>query len=346
MKAILTILLLMLGSVVFSQSVFVVQNDGSPSAHQTLDSALYYAVDGDYIYMPGGTFNVGSVRITKNLNIIGAGHYPDSTQATGRTVLTGDVYFKTGADGSTLQGLYLNGDIYMGETSSTGDVQNIHISRSNVNNIYLTSSTSGSTNYGAQNIFIKDCIVRTALKGANTQGVIVETSILNYIAYFDGNAEFRNNIFLKQGTSSSSDYCVMYRVDNCTFNNNIFKNSATAGHFAYLCNDNTFNNNIFNMATCYGGSCFNCLYSIDFYAQFVDVPLNSFDYTYDFHLSDTSVAIGAGLVGTDCGIYGGDNPYKEAAVPVNPHIQFKQIPSATDSQGKLNIQVKVRAQDN
>jgi len=346
MKTILTILSFLLINAVFSQSVFVVQNDVSPSAHQTLDSALFYAADGDYIYLPGGTFNVGSVRISKNLNIIGAGHYPDSTQATGRTALTGNIYFKTGADGSTLQGLYLNGDIYMGDSCATGNVQNIHISRCNVNNIYLTSTSTGIANCGAQNIFIKDCVIRTSLRGAYVQGVVVETSILNYIAYFDGNAEFKNNIFLKQGTGSSLSLCVMYDVSNCVFNNNIFKNSSSTNYFASSSVNNTFNNNIFNMSSCYGGSCFNCLYNIDFYSQFVNVPVNSFDYTYNFLLSDTSVAIGAGLSGTDCGIYGGDNPYKEAAVPVNPHIQLKQIPSATDSQGKLNIQVKVRAQDN
>ncbi|OPZ96628.1 MAG: hypothetical protein BWY70_01710 [Bacteroidetes bacterium ADurb.Bin408] len=91
----------------------------------------------------------------------------------------------------------------------------------------------------------------------------------------------------------------------------------------------------------------NCLFSATFSPQFVNVPnVADFSYTYNYHLSDTSVAIGAGMNGTDCGIYGGDNPYKDGAVPLNPHIQFKQIPTATDSQGKLNIQVKVSAQEN
>ncbi len=336
---------------VYSQAVFVVQNATNSSTHQTLTAAINAAVDGDYIYLPGGSFGIGDLKVNKRVHIFGAGHYPDSTQATGRTALTGNIYFKTGASNSVIQGVYLTGNFFMGDSCSTGNVSNILISRCNVDNIYLTYNT-GTTNCGAENIFIKDCIIRTDIRGANAQGIVVETSIItNQIYNFNGNAEFKNNIFLRHNTSSGSAYYyVLANIYNCNFSNNIFRHYySTSNYFSYLSSNNFFNNCIFGMSSTYlnAGIHNNCLFSKTFANQFINVPnVADFSYTYNFHLSDTSVAIGAGMNGTDCGIYGGDNPYKDGAVPLNPHIQFKQIPTATDSQGKLNIEIKVSAQEN
>lgn len=347
MKKILFFIALAFSTTVFSQAVFVVQNATSSSAHSTLEAAITAAVDGDYIYLPGGSFGVGNLSVNKRVHIFGAGHYPDSTQATGRTALSGNIYFVTGSSNSVLQGVYLSGDIFMGSTADNGVVSNILISRCNVNTINLSYSAS-LTNYGAENIFIKDCIIRSYIYGASTQGVVVESSIITLqIKYFNSNAEFRNNIFLKNGTSS--DY-VISTISNCNFSNNIFRHYNTStSYWSNGCSNNFFNNCIFGAQSAHlnGGTFSNCLYETAFPPLFVNVPnVANFDYTYDYHLSDTSAAIGVGLNGTDCGIYGGDNPYKDGAVPLNPHIQFKQIPTATDSQGKLNIQVTVSAQEN
>lgn len=352
MKTALTILALALICVINAQSVFVVQNDVSSSAHQSLDSALHYAVDGDYIYLPGGSFNVGDVKLTKRVNIIGAGHYPDSTQATGATNFTGNIYFINGSGGSTLQGIYLNGDIFFGDSAHTGNVQNIYISRCNINRIFLTFNESTTTNVGAANVFVKDCVIRSNIRGAYAQNVTFENNIIaGVIGHFDGYASFRNNIFQRYNTSTLNafGYKNIYYVDNCLFENNIFRQSGSnSSYFSYNSSGNTFNNNVFGTNSCIApGVCNNCIFSVNFSSEFVNVPdVNNFHYTYNYHLSDTAQSKGAGLNGTDCGIYGGDNPYKEGAVPINPHIQFKNIPSATDSQGRLNIQVRVSAQDN
>ncbi|MDD3739967.1 MAG: hypothetical protein PHH30_01885 [Bacteroidales bacterium] len=347
MKKILFFIAIAFSTTVFSQAVFVVQNETSSSTHSSLQDAITAAVDGDYIYLPGGSFGIGSLLISKRVHIFGAGHYPDSTQATGRTALSGSIYFTTGSSNSVLQGVYLSGDIFMGSTASDGDVNNILISRCNLDNISLAYTTSG-TNYGAENIFIKDCIVRNSIYGASTQGVVVESSIItNMIRSFNANTEFKNNIILKNGISGNY---VIYEVSNCNFSNNIFRHSNTStSYWSSGCSNNFFNNCVFGAesADLNAGTYSNCLYETAFSPLFVNVPnVADFSYTYDYHLSDTSAAIGVGMSGTDCGIYGGDNPYKDGAVPLNPHIQFKQIPTATDSQGKLNIQVTVGAQEN
>ncbi|MFW6328376.1 MAG: hypothetical protein ACOC2F_08705 [Bacteroidota bacterium] len=327
----------------YSQSVFVVQNQTNASVHISLDSALSHAVDGDYIYMPGGAFYVGNLVISKRINLIGAGHYPDSTTATGRTYLQGDIFFVNGADFSAVQGFYLTGDINFGVDCASGDVQNIFISRVSFNNIYMSNAASSTTNCGASDIYIKDCQIRDDVYGAYTQNVTIETSIISgKLLYFNSNANFNNNIFLFHGSYSTMAR-PLYYVSNCNFRNNIFYSPL---YFSTASAGNIFYNNIFDAHNSSSGTFFNCLFDVSFTGLFEDVTNNSFSYSHDYHLTSTSVAKGAGLNGTDCGIYGGNEPFKEGAVPLNPHIQSVNIPFSTDSLGKLNVNIKVQAQDN
>lgn len=90
---------------------------------------------------------------------------------------------------------------------------------------------------------------------------------------------------------------------------------------------------------------FNCKFNVNNDSNFVNVKLENFLYTHNYHLSSYSKAKGVGLNGTDCGIYGGDNPYKEGPVPMNLHIWYKNIPNITDNHEKLNIKIGVTAQE-
>jgi len=74
------------------------------------------------------------------------------------------------------------------------------------------------------------------------------------------------------------------------------------------------------------------------------VPNTAFDYTGNYHLAAGSPAIHAGKGSTDCGIYGGPRPYKEAAVPSNPHIRSKTIADNTNDTGQLQQTATVVAQ--
>ncbi|HSK13334.1 MAG TPA: hypothetical protein VK907_08965, partial [Phnomibacter sp.] len=73
---------------------------------------------------------------------------------------------------------------------------------------------------------------------------------------------------------------------------------------------------------------------------------NAFSEKDDYHLTANSPARNAGFDGKDCGIYGGANPYKIGAVPMNPHIRSKEISAQTDGQGMLQIKATVVAQEN
>jgi len=79
---------------------------------------------------------------------------------------------------------------------------------------------------------------------------------------------------------------------------------------------------------------------------FVNAPGTSFVYGSNYHLLGTSPGKNYGTDGTDVGIYGTTTPYKDGAVPFNPHIMSKTISSELTPAGVLNVNVTVSAQDN
>ena len=75
------------------------------------------ALAGDTIYIPGGSFI--NTTIKKRLTIYGAGHYPDSTTATGITYLSGNLLLDNDADGTHIEGVRVSGQLQMiGDTVS------------------------------------------------------------------------------------------------------------------------------------------------------------------------------------------------------------------------------------
>ena len=78
-------------------------------------NAVSAAVSGDTIYLPGGYWTASN--IDKKLVIYGAGHYPDSTQATEASHLTGGLEFQAGSDSSLFQGIDVAGDVNIRSTS-------------------------------------------------------------------------------------------------------------------------------------------------------------------------------------------------------------------------------------
>ncbi len=348
MKTILSLFLVVAFTLAASaQAVIVVQNATETRTFQTLTAAVEAAVDGDNIYVPGGSFVVSSLQINKRLNIIGAGHVPDSTRATGSTLVHGNIHFVDGSDYSTIQGIFFTNIILMGINSGNGNVSNLLISRCNMEQL-LFSSHSNAGSLGANNIHVKDCIIRSHMYGNNTQNQVIDNCIIGgTVNSINGGFTFNNCIFLfNQGSTYN-----LYFVNAAIFNNCIFSETRRGG-LAYSQSPSSFNHCIFAFAatqdigTSYGAYFNNCIGNVDILSLYANVPENKFDYTYDFRLAENSIAIGVGIEGTDCGIYGGANPYKEGAVPMNPHIQAISIPSTTDGEGKLNILVKVKAQDN
>jgi len=341
-----------------SQSLIAVENSSSGSSfYKFLDQAITNAQSGDVIYLPGGSFSMGSVHINKTLTIIGVGHHPDSTLATNQTIITGNIPIDEGAHNLHLEGLYVTGSISLTPQEQANDVM---IRRCNVN--VITNNGSHFSQFQNDSTFsngwqIVHSIVRGDIEMGNFKNFTMSGNIIAgriFNAFFGGIIE--NNIFLYNSQSNH----FMDNVRNSTFKNNIFLHSWEMSYPAYACYnppcgsyDNVFLNNSF----CMGGQntylengvtaiSLNNRFDADPAAIFINAIGNTFSYANNYHLDATFSASILGSDATEIGIYGSSNPYKEGAVPMNPHIQTKTIAPSTTPNGLLNVNIKVGAQSN
>jgi len=326
---------------------------GQTTMYNLFETALSNANNGDFIYLPGGTFNLSS-PIKKGVNIIGVGHYPDSTVYTNRTIIEGDLNIGAGASNALVEGLYVVGNINFRPNERT---DNVVIRRCNVTHLSIGTSWSRNDTARCYTPVIIHNVIRGNVAFPEAYGFTLKGNIINGQAqtciYHGGSIE--NNLFLAVG-----DYATLSDLRNVTFKNNIFMNTKILGYQGYGCygydgacgsfNCTFLNNlfvgkdttlNVFAIAPVRVGN----IYQVNPTSVFVRQSGISFDYSQDYNQISTSPGKAAGDDGTEVGIYGSTNPYKKSAVPVNPHISFKDIPASTLPNGSIQLKIKVSAQD-
>jgi len=288
---------------------------------------------GDTIYIPGGGFSTPG-NINKQLRIYGAGHYPDSTLATGKTFLLGNIQLIEGADGCYFEGVEITGSVTFYNNHS---VNNVTFIRCRINGIFdiAGNMTNPSTNV---NLFNNVIVGSMSLQNGQNIGVfnnIIQGRLLNSF----GNV-IKNNVILYTYTGSASYY--VFSGDNNDLHNNIFWGADNRYITGF---SNKIFNNIFVHSNPVLGT--NPQGSGNYYpVPQADILVNqsgtAFGYEYNYHLQNP-----ASYPGTDnekAGIYGGFYPYKEGAVPSNPHIILKTIAAKTDESGQLTVEIKAGAQ--
>lgn len=332
---------------VFGQKKITLQSGNNASFYSTIDSAILNAANGDIIYIPGGSYVIPSLVIDKGVQIFGAGHYPDSTSATGQTILTGEVRILTGADNGSLSGCNILGNVFFGSNATNQTVNNFGISRCSMSTLHI--SYDGQTLNNSTNLYISENVILGAIYGANCINTLYKKNIVNGRLYNHSSSVFENNIFLHPG-GSCYDY-FLNSVNGCVFDNNIISNGdAGCGPYTFgASGGNIFNNNLFRQnQSSYFPNGTNLQYNNFFGFVPTDVfnggTAFSFSYNEDYHMLPTCIAHNGGTDGTDPGIYGTVDPYKEGAVPANPHIRSKNISGSTNAQGDLNVDILVTAQ--
>ena len=224
----------------YAQTLIAVQNDNGSTFYTSLNSAITNATSGDYIYLPGGSFEI-SVPIDKQLQIIGVGHNPDSCAVTGISQVIGNISILNGSNHGSITGLKISGSISFGAQPNDVSISYYAIERCNIGgNVVLATKSS--------EILVKECVIQGFIRGNNTQGFQLSKCIVEgkefenpgvegcVIQHFDSNAYFTNNIFIGWQTS-------LWFVVNCSFRNNIFR--TYAGNRGGNSN-NLFQNNLFN----------------------------------------------------------------------------------------------------
>ncbi|MCW3105556.1 MAG: hypothetical protein JWQ09_62 [Segetibacter sp.] len=305
-----------------AQSVITIQHGSTVKVETRFDSAVAHAESGDYIYLPGGLIaSAGSIAINKKMSIFGAGYRSDSSSATSPTLIQAQITFGEGSEGSFITGIYTTGnmDIY---------VSSVIVTRCNIVRIGMNTNIS--------NLLLEENVFRGGMYGYGGPHTLSSITIRKNILYGSLDSDiwpgvtYTNNIFVDATSSPSSNL----------FQNNIFIASGT------FSSSSSFINNLFvgNLSTNDNstGNILNETLANIFINFSSGQPWNL---SQNFHLKPGCKGIALGTDGKDAGIYGSGTPFKEGAIPFNPHYQKVVIPSATNSNGKLEINITVQAQD-
>ena len=319
-----------------AQQRVALQSNGVTTIFSSLSplmDAYTAAIDGDTIYLSGGAFVMPS-GISKGIAIFGAGFHQDSTTATQASVITNNWVIAPNADGLYIEGVQMQ----TVSKSSTFIVDNVSFVRCRIGSVSFNNTGVGSSSNYA---FIQNVIGYLELYG------VINSLITNNI--FEGRIEqCHNNVIVNNyliGDATSSFYIIRNSNTNLV-KNNIFNDLET---YAVNGTGNDVQYNVFKNATPNLGVVpldLNNYKGIDLTTVYVNQSGNAFDYSQDYHLLPAAQSTYLGDDGSQVGIYGGMFPFKEGAVPQNPHISSKLIAPQTDFNGDLNIQIQVGAQDN
>ena len=173
----------------WAQNIAVVSPSNVTKVRQTLDEAISEAEDGSIIYLPGGGFQIkDETIITKRLTIMGVSHRGDTDNVDGATVIAGNICFVGGSSGSSVTGVYVSGDINVGDEENY--VSNLTVRFCNVNSIQVKNSNSSgmiinqcylrnTSNFGNCNVRLENNILHSAI---NINGGIISSK--NYYKIF------------------------------------------------------------------------------------------------------------------------------------------------------------------
>lgn len=295
----------------------------------TLLAAYNSAQSGDTLYLSGGIFTPPAA-FDKQLMIFGAGHYVDSTLATGKTIINGNLTLSGNADLFYLEGVEVTGNFTF---TANHSVNNVTIKRCKMNSVF---SVPGSLTTPSYNLALIGNVFENAVYLNNAQNAVISNCIIQLnIAWSNGNL-ISNNILLFNAAYAIHD------SHNNQINNNIIIGAAPVSG-----SGNIFNNNLFVVASPLYGSPATTIGNYTGVAQsaiFINQSGYAFNYTHNYKLQNPGTY--PGTDGSQVGIYGGTFPYKEGAVPLIPHIHTRSIAPTTDTNGNLQIQIKVSAQNN
>ena len=320
-----------------AQKTISVLSGGTWTFYSDFSTAISQCSAGSTIYLPGGNFTIshGQDTIDKPLTLLGVGFYPDSTIATYGTALSGELILAQGANNVFISGVKI--DNIRPPYSGQHVVTNVTVSRCRINQV---STSANNDQCLIKNLSINESIVGAVIGSGNYDlDLVVSNSIVIGWSAPHLNALFKNCLlFYTVGCNG----CSWLNFNHTIFENNVIFN-FTQSNTGYC----SFRNNLILSGDT------SCSYCSEFYhnkfgiqsSTFVNCPTAAFDYSYDYHIVNSSPGRNAGSDGTDVGIYGTSFPYKSGLVPANPHLSTKSISPSSLPNGTLPVNIRVIAQD-
>lgn len=309
--------------------LLVAANNANPDRYRTLQDAHDAAASGDTIYVLGGT-GYGSLTATKPLTWVGPGYFLDqnpNTQANPSHAKCSYVHFESGSEGSIMTGLY---SYYYLDLRT----DNIVIRRNRLYDVDVEDSLSNIIitqnyiyRYGIDledycaNIFITHNWVYSS---SNVSASIEMESTCS-------NITIKNNVIENGYTNAFS-----VRLHNTVFQNNIIVDGSISASSSYITHN------------LYGGTDSDLdgngnQQNVDMSTVFLCYPERDTCSTDGrWQLAPDSPAIGAGYDGSDCGMFGGDEPYVLSGIPAIPSIYFFDAPFSGSASEGLPVRVKIK----
>lgn len=326
-----------------AQSPVVLQHNGVSTLFPKAEgftNAYNAAVHGDTIYLPGGFFD--GITVNKKIAILGAGHHPDSTRSTYATQINGSLTLGQDADSCHLEGLHITGHI---NTTANNKMDRLRIRRNMIDgNVTL----DGDRTAASMHVEISGNVIRGSVDLSNTLSVVLCNNVFQSRVHYVYQGSITNNVFTNNPYLPAVGYYNnVYDCDYSKIENNVFIHTQAPLGFSY-CDNSVINNNLFTVATNYVYYTNNLptgnFSGIGSSTVLMNWTSTSYLYTDNYHLQTPGSYIG--IDGSQIGIYGGMRPWKEGSLPMIPHIQAKVIAANTDAEGKIQVQVKVSAQNN
>ncbi|NUQ24312.1 MAG: hypothetical protein HUU34_10175 [Saprospiraceae bacterium] len=314
---------------VSAQKLIAVHHQGIASYHTDINAAYNAAVNGDTMYLPGGSFN--GFDLNKSLTLIGVGYHPDSTSATGPTILS-HLSLGDAADDSYITGIFFTSHI-----GCYGNISGVTLSR-----CFLNQGIAFFNNVQYSNWIISENWINISsaygasiyLQSGGASNFLISNNVIKGYCYSFTSSEISNNIFLNPPTLTATY--------------SIVKNNVFISNYANYSNNCQGYNNLnagVNGGPDAGGNtgANNYLDDVPLPTVFVNYSTSNTFFQNDFHVINPAYL---GNDGTPVGIYGGVFPWKEGGLPSTPHIRAKIINASTNPDGTLHINVVVKAQDN
>jgi len=340
MKQLFTTYFLLVSAYCLAQTPIRVQNG------QNLQTIIDNAPAGSTILVDAGSY--GAVVLNKRITLIGAGGFSANP-----TTIT-KISFNLGSDNSSMIGCKI-----ADSPNQEGVFINFNISNILIKNNYILAGISTPKTYCDSNC------------GPINNLNIIQNIVAGNIDLYDytkiNNFKIKNNVFgsftsiphshenyepitgeiinnnimyANQGMNTIDLYagmitCAVNQGSNVLFKNNImYFSNYYCFHYTYYFNYNILNREGLNET--------NTLVE-DFGNFFIGVPLivGAESLPFQLQLAANSPARGAGENGTDCGIFGGSDPFPLSGA-IGPQIYDLSAPSSVSSGQTLNVTVKAK----
>lgn len=302
----------------------------------SLQVAIDSVPSGSILMVHGG--NYGHMRLTKSLIIIGPGYFltqNPETQATPIPAVCTSMRIDSSAAGSYVSGMMIDSTNY---TSLWMNASGVVLQRNlfEATNIYLGQGVNSC-------IFKQNYIgYGSSVYGSiNNTNMIFENNVIYRLSGSSISGQFTNNIFIDRGSSNTNGHPSnsIYQNNICAHNGNYGNNGGPAIRSV---NGNVLLNNFF---VSYSSPNVDSLNGNYHNIPATDLFNNPSDPNYEtrWELAPSSPAVGRGLNGEDCGIFGGAEPYILSGIPFVPNIYELNVPFTGTSGSGIDVEIKVKA---